>query len=215
MNNNRLGQHYDRYSNMNIQEMNKDKYKSNLISKNNDIQLSVVREPDVNYTLHDYYLCISSASRDLTKYPSESNYVVFLDNPYKNVKQIELIQTIIPHKNSVDTEPYLLLNIKEINDTVYSNNQQLLNSFAIIQLSPPTVSDGFINTDKRIHENIPKVFRTPISLSRLSIRITNSEGVDFDFGGNNSVVKAFQNTLVFKITCLEHSRDSLNQRNVY
>lgn len=215
-NTDRLGEHYDRYPNSNITtEWNNYNYNANKINNTNDKQLSIIQEPTIKYSTYDYYLTVSSASRDLTNYPSESNYVVFFDSPFKNITNIELIQAIIPDKNSVTAEPYLLLNINEIPDVMSSNNQQLLDAFAIIQLTSPTTAGGFINTDKRIHENIPKVFRTPVSLSRMSIKITNSAGTVFDFGGTGSADKQYQNTLVFKITCLETSRDSLNYRNVY
>jgi hypothetical protein len=215
MNNERLGEHYNRYTDFNVNEWNREKLNSNVIKNSNDTQLSLVREPTITYSTYDYYLCVTSASRDLTQYPSESNYVVHFDTPYKNVSSIELIQTIIPDKNNVTYEPYLLLNIQEISDVMASNNQLLLDAFAIIQLAPPTTTGKFINTDKRIHENIPKVFRTPVSLSRMSIKITDNAGTVFDFGGGSTADKQYQNTMIFKITCLEKSRDSLNYRNVY
>lgn len=211
----RLGEHYNRYNNFNVTEINNTKFNHNFISKSNDRQLSVIQEPNIKYDYYDYYFVVSSASRDITNYPSESNYVVSFDTPYKNVHSIELIQAIIPDKNSVTSEPYILLNIDEISDTMKSNNQPLLNAFAIIQLTTPVVNNKFINTDKRIHENIPKIFHTPISLSKMSIKLTDSNGVVFDFGGTSSTDKEHQNTLVFKITCYEKSRASINFRNVY
>lgn len=215
MNNNKLGEHYNRYNDFNVSEINNNKYNANFIRKSNDRQLSVIQEPDIKYDYYDYYFVVSSASRDLVNYPRESNYMVSFDTPYKNVHSIELIQAIIPDKNSVTSEPYLLLSIEEIPDIMASNNQEILNAFAIIQLTPPVTAGGFINTDKRIHENIPKVFHTPISLSRMSIKLTNSLGSVFDFGGISSTDKQYQNTFVFKITCYEKSRDSIKFRNVF
>ena len=93
------------------------------------------------------------------------------------------------------------------------NKIYILNSFAILQLCTPVVSGGFINIDKRIHENVVKTFHTPVSLSKMSLKITKYDGNIFDFGGSSSVDKQYQNTFVFKIVCYEKRRNTY--RNVF
>lgn len=211
----RLGQHYKRYQIQDIQESNVDKFRNNDYTKmyKNDIQLSTVQEPEITYDKFEYFLTVSSVTRDTDIYPDVSNYNINLDTPFKNIHSIELIQCIIPDKNSVTSEPYLLLQIKEVKDVMIAQDQNILNSFAILQLCTPVVSGGFINIDKRIHENVVKVFHTPISLSRISIKITKFDGSIFDFGGSGSLDKQYQNTFVFKIVCFEKRRNDF--RNVY
>lgn len=211
----RLGEHYKRYQVHNIQEHNLDKFGENDYNKmyKNDAQLSTVQEPNINYDTFEYFLTISSVTRDTVVYPSVSNYSINLDRPFRNIHSIELIQSIIPDKNSVTAEPYLLLQINEIDDVMVAKDQNILNSFAILQLCSPIVAGGFINIDKRIHENVLKVFHTPISLSRVSIKIAEFDGSVFDFGGSGSIDKQYQNTFVFKIVCFEKRRNDF--RNVY
>ena len=72
--------------------------------------------------------------------------------------------------------------------------------------------------DHRVHEHTVKYYRQPkASLSRMTVTLTDTDGVPFNFGNDtpNPPNKGFQNTFVFKIVCLEKKRTSLNFRNVY
>jgi hypothetical protein len=217
---NRLGEHYNRYTRAAIDESNKFNYNSNdfktVFSGNSNEQLSVSQEPDIKYKLRDNYLTVSSADRDITTYPSSSNFVINLDKEYKNISSVELIQAIVPDQNSVTAEPYLLLKVKELESTMDSNNKQIYDSFAILQVCSPTVAGSFLQIDKRIFENVTLNYRTPkANLSKLTILITDSLGNIFDFGGSGTTTKAYQSLFVFKITTLDTERTSLNSRNVY
>lgn len=217
---NRLGEHYNRYTRPSIDESNKFNYGSNdyksAFSNNFNEQLSVSQEPDIKYKRRDNYLIVSSADRDTSIYPSSSNFVINLDKEYKNVHSIELIQAIVPDQNSVTAEPYLLLKVKEFESTMDSNNKQIYDSFAILQICPPTVPGSFLQIDKRIFENVTLTYRTPkASLSKLSLSITDPSGNIFDFGGSGTTTKAYQSLFVFKITTLDTERTALNSRNVY
>jgi hypothetical protein len=217
---NRLGDHYNRYTRPSIDESNKFNYTTNdyksAFSNNFNEQLSVSQEPDIKYKRRDNYLVVSSADRDTSIYPSASNFVINLDQEYKNIESIELIQAIVPDQNSVTAEPYLLLKVKEFDHTMESNNKQIYDSFAILQICSPTVPGSFLQIDKRIFENVTLNYRTPkANLSKLTISITDATGNIFDFGGSGTTTKAYQNLFVFKITTLDTERTQLNARNVY
>lgn len=217
---NRLGEHYNRYTRPSIDESNKFHYNSNdfktVFSGNSNEQLSVSQEPDIKYKSRDNYLIVSSADRDVSTYPSSSNFVINLDKEYKNISSVELIQAIVPDQNSVTAEPYLLLKVKEFDNTMDSNNKQVYDSFAILQVCSPTVPGSFLQIDKRIFENVTLNYRTPkANLSKLTISITDALGNIFDFGGSGTTTKAYQSLFVFKITTLDTERTSLNARNVY
>lgn len=215
------GEHYNRYIRTNFSEINAKQYDNqkyeNVYNKQFNTQFSVSQEPDIEYDLQTYYLCVSSKDRNFSQYPNVNKYTIHLRNEYKNVSTIELVQAILPAKNNVDHEPYLLLNIDEIEEVVHSNDTNIANSFAILQLAPPVTTNGFIQIDKRIHENTIKYFKTPkASLSKMSITITDSSGIPFDFGTDSDPPeKEYQNTFVFKIQTLEKKRSSLNSRNVF
>lgn len=216
--NGRLGAHYQRYEQAKYDEYNQPQYQQNDYNAvyTNAQQFSTHQEPDIEYEQVDHYLTVSSKNRDSTQYPSVSDYVVNFQHDFKNIHSIELIQAIIPDKNDVIDEPYLLLKIEELEDVMVSLDRHISDAFAILQVCPPTSSGGFIQIDKRIHENVVKCFKTPKStLSRMTIKISDCDGNIFDFGGSGSISKEFQNTFVFKIVCLEKKRSSLGHRNVF
>lgn len=213
-------EHYNRYNTLNFKPQSgfNDLDYATAHSLQNNAQLSTSNEPNVTYEEVEHYLCISSRDRDVSLYPETNNYVVHLQSEFKNISSIELVQAIIPDKNSVTSEPYLLLKIQELEDVMVSSDRNISDSFAILQLCPPTTTGGFIQIDKRIHENTIKNFKTPkASLKKMTVSITDYVGAPFNFGTDspNPPTKALQNTFVFKITCMEKRRESLNHRNVY
>jgi hypothetical protein len=216
----RLGQHYQRYNTLNTDESNKYQFTSNdytnVFSNNSNQQLSIQQEPNAVYDKNEHYLIVSSEDRDVSAYPSSSNFVLNLDKEYKNITCIELIQAIVPDKNNITSEPYLLLKINELENTMDSCNKQISESFAILQICNPTVAGTFLQMDKRIYENVILNYQIPkANLAKLSIKITDSQGNIFDFGGSGTTTKDYQCLFVFRITTLDTSRKSLNNRTVY
>lgn len=228
------GEHYLRYNDINnIMEHNVyENNNGNLSNINtnvnytNDYQkaysqdynnsLSVVQESNIEYESKCNYLVISSKDRDIINYPKSNFYVVNLENEYKNISSVSLVQAIIPDKNSVTSEPYLLLKINELDNVMESNDRHISDAFAIIQLTPPTVTGTFIQNDSRIHESTVLHYKThKASLSKITISITDSDGTPFEFGGDSTRTKAYQNTFVFKIVTIEKNRKVLQNRNVY
>ena len=98
-----------------------------------------------------------------------------------------------------------------------SNDTNIAKSFAFLSMANPVTSGGFITLDKKIHENTPKIFRTPkASLSKMTLSFTDCTGTPFNFGTDTTPPnKALQNTLVFQIVTLEKRTTQLSQRNVY
>jgi len=218
----RPGEHYNRYSVPNYLESNLRNYDTNaytnVYGQNFNQPLSVQQEPKIEYEEIVNYLVISSKDRDTNIYPSVSRYSVNLDTTLKNITKAELIQSIIPDKNDVTDEPYLLLQIDELEDVMISNDRNVSDSFAILQLCRPVTAGGFIMMDKKIHENTIKYFTTPkASLSKITVTITDAYGTPFDFGNDSPdpPIKALQNTFVFKITTLQKKTNVLEQRNLF
>jgi len=216
----RLGEFYNKNSRINTEEANKKNFEqnnyTNNFSEDFNRQLSVEQEKTIQYKKRNSYLTICSKDRDITQYPKSSNFVIDLQKEYRNITAIELITAIIPDKNNVQNEPFLLLNIKELDVLNDSNNKQISDSFAMLQLTAPTIPGTFIQIDKRTFENTILEFHTPKSkLSRISINITDLDGSIFNFGGDGITDKNHQCFFVFKIITLDTDRSSLNQRNVY
>lgn len=210
----------DRYNTPEVNESNFKNYEQNnyknVYNKDFNEFLSIKQEPSIEYVKKEYYLSVSSKDRDTDNYPSCSNYTMILSKDFKNIDSIELIQGIIPDKNNVLHEPFLLLQIQELEDVMVSSDTNMSNAFAILQLTSSVSSGYFINTAHHVHENTVKYFNTPkSSLNKLTIKITDVDGNIFDFGGSGSNAKAYQNTFIFRIVCLEKSTDALKHRNVY
>lgn len=215
------GDPYKRYIPYSVQEYNKSQFNGN---NYNDVynpqfnqQFSVQSEPDIEYDYVNYYLTVSSRDRDISNYPNVNHYVVHFPTEFKNIYSIELVQAILPDKNNISSAPYLLLKVDEIEDVMVSADNNISDSFAILQPATPVTTGGFMQLDKRIHELTIKYYKIPrASLSKMTITITDCNGVPFDFGSDsNPPNTALQNTFVFRIICFEKNRNTLNHRNVY
>jgi hypothetical protein len=221
---NRLGDHYNRYSQSQYSEYNTKQYDqnnfNNVYNPTYNVKHSLTQEPDIEYEEFVHYLSISSRDRNRSVYPNVNNYSITFPVEFRNISSVELIQAIIPATNDADKEPYLLLDIDEIPDVMISNDKYISDSFAMLQPTIPTTTGGFMQIDKRIHENTVKIFKTPkANLSKMTISIKDCVGNNFDFGSDTSlptsVNKALQNTFIFKIVTLEKRRSELNNRGVF
>lgn len=214
-------QQYDRYNgNYNYESYNKNKYENNLIGDidSKKIPLSISHEPNIKYSKRIDYIHISSKERDLSNYPDPSNYVVNLPREFKNIVMVEIVAGVIPDRNNVLQEPYLLLKIDELSDIITSNDTVMSNSFAILHMARPTTAGYFIQVDKKTFEHVVLRYRTPkASLSKLTVSVTDLYGNLFNFGSDSSSVplKELQNMFVLRITTLEKDRDQLSQRNLF
>lgn len=216
---NRLGEHYNRFSYTKYQEYNNHIHDKNNYIENftNKTPLSVTQEPSIQYTTRDEYLVISSVDRDMINYPNPNHYTTTLPYELKNIKSIEIINGVIPDKNNVLQEPYLLLKIDELENVMVSPNKVISDSFAILHLASAVKSGYFLNVDKKTFEHVVLNYITPkAGLSKLTITITDYNGVPFDFGTDDPTPnKLLQNMFVLKVVILEKSREVMNHRNIY
>jgi hypothetical protein len=183
----------------------------------NNKKLSLDYEPNIEYEETVSYLVVSSKDRDVSQHPNVNHYMIDFPREFKNIKSIELIQAILPDQNDIKLEPYILLKIEELEDVMVSNDRNVSDAFAIIQISCPAIDGGFINMDTKIHEKTVKYFKTPkASLSRMTVRVTDYAGALFDFGSATpGFSKEYQNTFVFKVITLDRKRVSLAHRSVF
>lgn len=220
----RIGENYNRYTKTNYNEYNLRHFDQNDLKnaydQNYNKSFSISQEPDIVYEQVENYISISSRDRNRTNHPNVNSYTITFPVEFRNIASVELIQAIIPAQNDVDQEPYLLLTIDELPDVMISNDKFIANSFAILQLSSPVTAGGFIQIDKRIHENTVLTFRSPkANLAKMTVSIRDCLGNLFDFGSDTSAPttpsKNLQNTFIFKVVTLEKRRAQLSHRNVY
>jgi len=139
-------------------------------------------------------LFVSSAQRDTVAYPSSSDFVIHLQNELKLVTSVELLKSIVPNQNNVSDEPYLILDVKELNDDTFENNGS--EGFAML----PTGTTAFVNNTG--NENDIVHFRTPKDIFRFTIKIKDVSGNAFDFGNSGTTTLASQPAFLFRITQL-------------
>ena len=139
----RLGQHYQRYDRSTVEEYNKFNLDNLNIDKDaprnsdkNYKPLSVVNESDITYIKRTDYIVVTSNERDISVYPNPSKYVINLPSEFRNISCIEIVNGVIPDKNNVKNEPYLLLHIDELQDVMVSTNKPIADAFAILHMAP-------------------------------------------------------------------------------
>jgi hypothetical protein len=216
--NNRLGEHYNRYNYTAPSEVNANNFRNNNYNKVfEDGALSVSQEPDITYTKREYYLVVSSKDRDPVIYPNPNSFRLTLPKIYRNIHSVELIQAILPDKNSILSEPYIVLTVNELEDIMESNDPHISDAFAILMLAPPNAAGGFISVDNRIHENTVLRYPTPkANLSTMTIKLTDFNGDLFNFTNTPGIIdKQYENTFIFKITQLVKNTNELEVRGIF
>lgn len=179
--------------------------------------LSVKQEQDISYEETFHYQILESKSRDLSVYPSPSDYRINFGSSLRNIKEIELIGGTIPDTNSVLNEPYLSLEILDIENLEAADTNRD-KAFSILQLQTPTTAAKFINISNSVCQGTKKIFKNPLaSLNRMHIRIKDLNNNIFNFGDDTTggPNKSLQNVFIFKITTLEKSRVQLQNRGVF
>jgi hypothetical protein len=215
----RASQNYNRYSSFDVSQSNTSNFQENskslVFEKAFNESLSITQEPNIQYEVVEHCLVVNSKDRDANAYPSSSSFQIQFQKEYRNISSIELIQAIVPNTNSVNLEPYLVLQIDEIDNVMDCNDAHISKAFAILGLHP---SDGaFLYLDRCIHENIIKTYRQPkASLDRMTISVRGVDGTLFDFGTDSAPIsKELQTTFIFRIKTMHKKMASLNHRNVF
>lgn len=179
--------------------------------------LSTLQEPMVEYSSTCNYLNINSGDRDTVNYPLHYDYSINLDTVYENVSRVELLSIIFPNVSGITSEPYLVLDVIELNTIDFALNSKGHSGFAVCPLKNPNqASGGYVLAELGCSYHIQTDYKTPRKISRLTVKIRNSTGDLFDFGKpSGSSLKADQHSFVVKITTKDVCRKVLEQRNVY
>lgn len=185
----------------------------------NNRQFSNEQEPDISYRTKVHMLHVSSAARDVDAYPKHYDYTLKLDeNIYKNVTKVEILAPVLPNTTGIQLEPFLIIDIKELNCVEFINGGYT--GYGIIPLKGATgANDGtFVYPElgciNRIsYEPDPVLAK----LTRLTIKIRDSDGALFTFGNDSgSTDKALQHSFTLKIHVSDADRNkSIRRKNVY
>lgn len=179
-------------------------------------KLSLLEEANITYEDTIYYLNVNSGDRS-SNYPLQYDYSLILNTVYNNVTSVELISAIFPNSSGITSEPYLVVDIEELNSVDFTLSTNSHKGFGVCPLKNPNqTSGGFVLTEMSCAFHTKTVFKTPKSLSRLQIKIRDSSGEIYTFGSpNGTTAKTQQHAFVIKITTQDKSRKELEGRNVY
>ena len=153
----------------------------------------------IKYTTRKSYVLINSKDRDFTAYPQPENYVVKMPTTFRDVVNIKLVSGTVPDLNNARDEPFLILDIDELNNTysrIYSTNQQL-NIFDLIRFSDNVTSSKHIYVQEG-KQNMYKPYMG--TLDRMTIKIKDQDGALFSFGDDTITSDARQNSFFFEIS---------------
>ena len=190
----------------NLKNMDKN---NKIVSQETRIKKEINTKP-FNTKIFNLNLIIENKFRNIQKYPSSSNYTVeftnnmdddnniYYPNNIGNIEEIELIECVI-NDNSFNTNEYIILSIKELDNDILSNNKFVrkcftrLISFNIIE----------INDKKYRVYDIPKdaikKYNPPINLDSLSIHLKNANGEDLIFERDELGMEPLLNSFKFRL----------------
>jgi hypothetical protein len=181
-------------------------------------QFSIPEKLDYNQDINpcnvceqSVYIICNSRDRDVTKFPFHDYFQVEFSQPIKNIKEIKCQHVTLPNLNYFEFEPFLFLQIPEI-DQLFGGTQNFYsNMFA--QILPTCV-----NHCQRFITCFPaktkkKYYNQPIaSLSRLTFRLCTSNGNPLHlptdvFQISNIENCVLSNSTVYKITMINQARN--------
>jgi hypothetical protein len=129
---------------------------------------------------------VDSRHRDMTKFPTPSQYIVYFDNVFQNVVSVSLVFAVY---EKTGTELYVNLYIEEMSPNLISNSNHVSGSFC--QLPMTTALNTY---DTSMYKCI-KHFEKPLAkLSKLTIKFTTSSG---------EIYQMRDHFLKFEINCLK------------
>jgi hypothetical protein len=132
------------------------------------------------------HIGIDSRHRDITRFPTASQYTIYFDNVFQNVVSVNLVFAVY---EKTGTELYVNLHIDEMSPNLISNSNHVSGSFCQLPMT------SALNTyDTSMYKCI-KQFEKPLAkLSKLTIKFINSQG---------DVYIMRDHFLKFEITCLK------------
>lgn len=176
---------------------------------------TIMSKLDQKYRVFDHYITINSAKRDIVNHPLHYSFRINLKDHVKNVKEVELINAIIPNTPGLKEEPFILLDVSELNHISVPGNPN--DYFTVISTTRANDYIGnFISPNLGSAYRTSKVFRTPATLSSITINVRDQDGNLYDFGTpGGSTAKNLQSTFVFRVRTEEVDRSAVSHRNVF
>jgi hypothetical protein len=142
------------------------------------------------------YLTIDSRDRDRDAWPNSNYYRIPLVAPdnkpnvkapgrrYKNIYSISLLSAVVPKASGVLDEPYLLMQIDEVDNVYDSANPACARAFTKLYFKEVCVGSPYLRLDKGVGDPLTKIYwpAPRASLDSVTISFRHYDGTLFDFG---------------------------------
>lgn len=193
------------------------------------------QQPQTNLIVNPVpaYLTIDSRDRDRSLWPNTNQYRIPLVAPdndlaimspnvrYKNIYSISLLSCVVPNDGGVMFEPYLLLQIDEIDRVYDSANPASARAFTKLYFKEVCVGSKFFRLDKGVGDPLTKIYwpAPRASLESVTLSFRHPDGTLFDFGPDNAlpgpVDPLLQTTITLEIrTFVVDTGKAIGHRNV-
>lgn len=181
-------------------------------------QFSLPEKIDFNNSLsacnvceQSFYAICNSRDREVTKFPFHDYFQIHFSQPIKNIIEIKCQHIILPNLNYFEFEPFLFLQIPEIDQLFVGSQNFYSNMFAKILPICASPAQRFITCfpakTKKKFNNQPVA-----SISRLSFKLCSSNGNPLPLPTDVFQIIKIENTIwdnssVYKITMINQPRN--------
>lgn len=130
------------------------------------------------------YITLNSSDRNRKIWPTTSEFQLRTGQTYNNIQSIKLISCVVPNRNNVLDQPYLLVDIREIEGTYDAASAPSQRAFSKIYFQEAPGPEKFLRLDKGVGDPLTRVYwPTPkASLDRFTISFRTYDGQLFSFG---------------------------------
>lgn len=137
-------------------------------------------ETEASYEIERHLLHVSSQYRDRAAYPDPGFFKVEIPGGYRDVVAVELVAGTLPNQPGLVTNPYLLLDMGQMNQVRSLNGNTY---FAVVNFFNHISNTTFLTLDRSQTEGKPSLFKPPKqSLNDLTIRFLYPDGTQVTFG---------------------------------
>ncbi len=175
-----------------------------------------LQQPQQNLIVNPvpYYLTIDSRDRDRNVWANTNQYRIPLVAPdnnlnilspnvrYKNIYSISLLSCVVPNDGGVMFEPYLLLQIDEIDRVYDSADIPCARAFTKLYFKEVCPMSKFYRLDKGVGDPLTKIYwpAPRASLESITLSFRHPDGTLFDFGPDNPLPQPVNPLLQTTIT---------------
>lgn len=179
-----------------------------------------------------FYISIDSRDRNRDSWPQTNHYRVPLvtssTNPnvkstgdrLKNIYSIDLLSCVVPNSPGLFDQPYLLLQIDEIDGLYDAANTPSTRALTKLYFREASPGGTFLRLDKGVGDPTRRIYwpAPRASLEQLTISFRNYDGTLFDFGPDTTIPTdpntELQTTITLEIRTFVPDADSaLGHRN--